>query len=374
MNVLVTDSSGFIGSVLVKALLQRGHHVSAFDRVPTMHALPVNTLLGDIRSCDDVQAAVQGQDMVYHLAGVLGSHELIGNVRHSLDVNVGGTLNVLESCRIHRAKMLLVSKPNVWLNTYSITRETAEQFSKMYMVEYGVITTIVKWFDAYGPGQKVGPGHIQKVVPTFIVNALENRPLSVFGDGKQTADFIYVDDLVEATIAVAETPAAVGRTVEIGTGIETSMLQLCKMILDMTESSSEIEFQPMRPGETANTELRADMATLKETTGFVPRIKLDHGLKQTIAYYRQMLDRVAISSAVPTNLPDDSGCGASKLPTIREMEVLRLLALGYDTKEIAGELYLSPHTVLNHIRNIREKLQVPTRLGAVLAAQRRGLL
>lgn len=374
MNVLVTGSSGFIGSVLVAALLQRGHHVSAFDKVPTMHELPVNSLLGDIRSLDDVQAAVRGQDMVYHLAGVLGSHELVGNVRHSLDVNVGGTLNVLEACRLHNARMLLVSKPNVWLNTYSITKETAEQFSKMYMAEYGVVTTIVKWFNAYGPGQKVGPGHIQKAMPTFIVNALENKPLPVFGDGMQTADFIYVDELVEATIAVAETPKAAGRTVEIGTGIETSMLQLCNMILEMTESSSEIELHPMRPGETANTELCADLVTLKETTGFVPRIKLEHGLRQTIAYYRQMLDRAATCSPVPTNLVDNSNRDASKLPTIREMEVLRLLALGHDTKEIADELHISPHTVLNHIRNIREKLQVPTRLGAVLAAQRRGLL
>ncbi len=152
------------------------------------------------------------------------------------------------------------------------------------------------------------------------------------------------------------------------------MVQLCNMILEMTESSSEIEFQPMRPGETANTELCADLVTLKETTGFVPRIKLEHGLKQTIEYYRQMLDRAATGALVPASLADDSDPDASKLPTIRKMEVLRLLALGHDTKEIADELHISPHTVLNHIRNIREKLQVPTRLGAVLAAQRRGLL
>ena len=289
MNVLVTGSSGFIGSVLVDFLVQNGHTVSAFDRVPATHGQRVNALMGDIRDFEDVLSAVRGQHIVYHLAGVLGSHELVGNVKHSLDVNVGGTLNVLESCRVQGSRLLLVSKPNVWLNTYSITKETSEQFSKMYMREHGVTTTIVKWFNAYGPGQKVGPGHVQKAVPTFIVNALEGKNLPVFGNGKQTADFIYVVDLVEATIAVAESEVAQGRTVEIGRGIETSMLELSRMILELTESTSEIELLPMRPGETENTELQADLKVLKETTNFVPRTSLEEGMKLTIDYYRQIL-------------------------------------------------------------------------------------
>lgn len=290
MNVLVTGGSGFIGSVLVESLVRRGHNVSTLDRSPSKHRAGVSAHQGDIRTFDDVEGAIRGQDLVYHLAGLLGTHELVGDAVRALEVNVGGTINVLDACRIHGANILLVSKPNVWLNTYSITKETAEQFSKMYMEEYGVITTIVKWFNVYGPGQKVGPGHVQKAVPTFIVNALEQGPLPVYGDGKQTGDFIYVDDVVEATADVAESEKASGRIVEIGTGTETTVLQLSEMILQMTESSSKVEFQPMRRGESANTSLRADIRVLEQTTDFVPQMTLEHGLKKTIAYYRQMLE------------------------------------------------------------------------------------
>ena len=289
MNVLVTGGSGFIGSVLVKSLVRRGHNVSTLDRSPTKHGVDVNQHQGDIRNFEDVESAVRGQDLVYHLAGLLGTHELVGDAGRALEVNVGGTLNVLDTCRIHGARILLVSKPNVWLNTYSITKEAAEQFSKMYMEEHGVITTIVKWFNVYGPGQGVGRGHVQKAVPTFIVNALKQGPLPVFGDGTQTGDFIYVDDTVEATVEVADSEAARGRTVEIGSGCETSVLEMCNMILQMTESSSKVEFQPMRRGETANTSLRADLRVLEQTTDFVPQMKMEDGLKKTIEYYRQML-------------------------------------------------------------------------------------
>lgn len=159
----------------------------------------------------------------------------------------------------------------------------------MYRKEFGLKAAIVKWFSVYGPGQKYG--HVQKAVPTFIIAALQNKPIPVFDNGNQTADFIFTSDAVRATMMVAESKAAEGEIVEIGTGEETKIIDLAKMIIKMTGSKSKIKYEKMRKGEDVGAHVVADVRLLKRFTNFKPEVDLETGMRETIDYYREIIKK-----------------------------------------------------------------------------------
>jgi len=287
MKILVTGGSGFIGRHLIEALYRKGHQVSTFDHHPTQQQVPVDHFQGDIRDEDAVRKAVAGHDVVYHLAGILGTHELMEIMKKAVEINVIGTLNVLDAVQKHDARMVLASKPNIWLNTYSLTKEMDEKFCLMFNREFGTPVAIVKWYNAYGPRQKTHG--VQKAVPTFIMRALKNEPIPIFGNGHQTADFIYVTELAEATARVAEEPGCFGRIIEIGMGKETTVNELANLIISLTGSHSQLDYLPMRSGETPDSKVFADCQTMHDLLGFYPQIELEDGLKQTISYYQELL-------------------------------------------------------------------------------------
>lgn len=288
-KVLITGGSGFIGKHLTNLLQQKGYAVSLLDKSDKNLPKDVGIFKGDVCDPQVVARAMKGMDYVYHLAGLLGTEELLFNTAEAVRVNIGGAVNVMEEAAKNKTKLLLVSKPNPWLNTYSITKEASEKFCMMYRKEFGLKAAIVKWFSVYGPGQKYG--HVQKAIPTFIVAALNNQPLPVFDNGVQTADFIYTSDAVRATVYVAESKKADGQTVEIGTGEETTVLDLAKMIIRMTGSKSKIKYFPMRKGEDVGAHVVADVRLLKRFTGFKPAVDLESGMFETIEYYRKLLQK-----------------------------------------------------------------------------------
>lgn len=286
-NVLVTGGSGFIGKHLVNILLEKGYNVAVIDKHPKNLPKKVKVFKGDVRNGKAIKEAMKNANIVYHLAGVLGTEELNKQSLLATKINVIGALNVLEAARKNKTKVLLVSKPNVWLNTYSITKETSEKFCMMFRKEFGLEAAIVKWFSVYGPGQK--HYHVQKAVPTFIVRALLGRPIPVFDDGKQMADFIYTSDTINATILVAESDKMEGKTVEIGTGKGTKIVDLAKDIIRLTKSKSQIEYLPMRGGEDPHTEVVANIKLLS-SLGFKPKVNFDKGLMETINFYKALSD------------------------------------------------------------------------------------
>ena len=285
-KILVTGGSGFIGQHLVSSLLKKRYRVAVFDRTPKNLLRGVKIFQGDIISRATVKKAMKGIDCVYHLAGVLGTEEL--NIRsiQATKINVIGALNIFEEALLNQTKVLLVSKHNIWLNTYSITKEASEQFCLMFQKEFGLKATIVKWLNVYGPGQK----HygVQKAVPTFILKALQNQPLPIFGSGKQIADFIYVSDTAAASILAAESKVLEGKIVEIGSGQGTNVVDLANLIIKLCESKSKLQFLPMRGGEDPETKIIADITALKKLK-FKPKINLEQGLKKTIVYYKKLL-------------------------------------------------------------------------------------
>jgi nucleoside-diphosphate-sugar epimerase len=163
----------------------------------------------------------------------------------------------------------------------------ADKFCKMYQRDFGMKALTVKWFSVYGPAQK----HygVRKAVPTFVVAALQNKPLEIYGNGRQHADFIYVTDTVKATIDLSETENAYGRTFEIGSGFGTSPVKLAKMIIKIANSKSKIKYIPMRKGEDPNTKVVADLSEIRKVIKFNPLVGLQEGMEQTIAYYRDLL-------------------------------------------------------------------------------------
>jgi UDP-glucose 4-epimerase len=234
MKVAVTGGRGFIGRAVVRTLLAMGD-------APLLLDLPEH----DVR---DLGATLPKVEAVIHLAGVLGTAELFSNVREAVDVNVGGTVNVLEACRSMGARYVGITMPPVFPSVYTATKIAARELERAYHHGFGLPVSRVRAFNAYGPGQKHGHGHPQKIVPTFAVEAWAGRPLPIWGDGTQTVDLIHTTDL-GAMIAGA---LAYGddATFDGGTGTAFSVNDVAEMVLDITGSKAGVEYLPMRRGET----------------------------------------------------------------------------------------------------------------------------
>ena len=287
MKILVTGGSGFIGSHLVRELVHRGDDVSVFDinaPLPFRKVGGASYVRGDIRDSAAVSSALRNKDVVFHLATTVGTHETIENAVKTSEVGILGTLNVLNAVREVSARMLFVSKPNIWLNPYSISKQAAEDYCLMYHKEFGTEISVIRWFSVYGPGQSVH--RLQKAVPTFIHRALQNRPLPVYGDGTQSADFIYITDAIEGAIRAVENEGVRGIPIDIGSGVGTPINRLAEMIIKLSGSTSSIEHVPMRRGEDVGSCVIADTHNMKTLLKFNPAWDLEKGLRETIEFYR----------------------------------------------------------------------------------------
>jgi len=279
LRAFVTGGSGFIGSHLVDSLRDRDHQVYVYD---LKRGLDVTKRLILTNKIKDFHP-----DVVYHLAAVLGTSETFQDPHRTVEVNVLGTLNVLEALRNlnYDAKLIYTSKPRVWRNPYSISKAAAEDFIQAYREAYGLKAVVLRLHNVYGPRQALGP--VQKAVPTFIAKALKNDPVPIYGDGLQSFDWIYVDDVVEALLLACESGEAIGELMDIGTGDSVSVNDVVKIILDVSGGKSEVRYLPSRLGEGPERELKADTSKAQRLLGFEARTELREGLEKTVEYYRR---------------------------------------------------------------------------------------
>lgn len=234
MRIAVTGGAGFLGQAAIKAAENAGHDAWSFDHRDG------SDILGDLSVLD-------GADAVIHLAGMLGTSELFDAPESAVHVNVIGTLRILDWCRDHEAKYVGITMPHVFPSVYTATKVCAQRFATAWHLKYDLPVSHVRAFNAYGPHQAYGPGHPQKILPTFAKAAWEGRPIPVWGDGKQTVDLIHSDDVGRMLIdAVGHGDDAV---FDAGTGAPFTVNDVAHRVLDITGSTAGIEYLPMRDGE-----------------------------------------------------------------------------------------------------------------------------
>jgi UDP-glucose 4-epimerase len=234
LRIAVTGGAGFFGRATIEAAEAAGHHVWAFDRTQGLDVLGSLDALGDA-------------DAVIHLAGVLGTSELFDMAETAIHVNVIGTLRVLEWCREHDARYVGVSMPDPFPSVYTATKVAARRLTTAWHHKHGLPVSTVRAFNGYGPHQHYGPGHPQKILPTFARAAWENRPLPIWGDGEQAMDLVHADDV--GRMLVEATGYGDDETFDAGTGTAVTVNELAEFVLKETGSKAGVEHLPMRPGE-----------------------------------------------------------------------------------------------------------------------------
>jgi len=239
MRILVTGGGGFLGAATVQAGEAIGHEMSIFDRSTGLD-ITNRKLIFD--AFEDI-----GPHRVIHLAGVLGTAELFDDPHIAVDVNIHGTLNVLEACTAFGASYTAITMPPVFNSVYTATKVCADRLATAWHESMGLHTSKVVAYNAYGAGQKHGPGHPQKIIPTFATEAWAGRPIPVWGDGEQTVDLVHADDL--GRMLVAATGFSNDEVFDGGAGYALTVNQVADFVNEVTGNTAGIEYLSMRRGE-----------------------------------------------------------------------------------------------------------------------------
>jgi UDP-glucose 4-epimerase len=298
--ILVTGGAGFIGSHLVKTLAELGNSVRVLDNLSTGKkqnlaglSSELQLIIGDIRDPKAVCKAVENVDIVVHLAALIDVHESLEKPLLYHDVNSTGTLNLLESSRGKLAKFILASTAAVYGNPvrlpigenhslnpvspYAASKLSAENYCLAFHNSYGLRTTVLRLFNVYGPGQS--PRGYSGVITKFIDRIRKNQPLEIFGDGKQTRDFIFVDDVVRFILKALECDAA--GIYNVGTGRSVSIRCLADLLLELTDRKDlGIVFDNCRPEDVLHSV--ADMSKSSDILGLKSGVGLREGLSTII--------------------------------------------------------------------------------------------
>lgn len=290
-KIVVCGGCGYIGQHIAKELAKNPKDlIVLMDVVPPDWDIewPDNVVWvdGDIRYMDEVLRITQGAQEVYQVAGSLGTSELIFQSGRATDTNVRGTVNVLEACRVNKVdRVFYPTKPNEWLNTYSISKFAGEQYALMYQQQFEMNICVLKWFNAYGPRQHPYP--VRKLIPTLCMQAIYGQPLTIFGNGSQTVDLIHVEDIAKIAVQCTRTMGRVPKVLDVGSGVAVTVLDVAQRVLNAAKSISSYQFKPMRAGEPEDSDIQADVLALQEVME-IPTRDLDEALRATVAYYRKL--------------------------------------------------------------------------------------
>lgn len=298
--ILVTGGAGFIGASLVPMLLQQGYRVRVLDNLSVGSAaalagLDVELVAGDIRDRATVDAALAGMDGVVHLAAHTAVIDSIHDPLHDYAVNVGGTLNLLLACRDQGIGRFVFassnapigentppideSKPARPLSPYGASKLAGEGYCSAFHGSYGLGTVVLRFANVYGPRST----HKGSVVAKFIKDALSSGRLTIYGDGSQTRDFIYVEDLCRAILAALASDVG-GETFQIASGTETTVLDLAHRIqAAFPDRRIEILHEGQRAGEIIRN--YSSIAKAQRVLGWSPQVPLDEGLANTVASF-----------------------------------------------------------------------------------------
>src|SRR3990172_2655517 len=300
MNFLITGAAGFLGSSLANHLAREGHQVRGLDDIstgdPQALAPDVHFTRGDVSDRPKLWTLLQDVDVVYHLAARVSVQESILYPRDYNAVNVGGTVALMEAMRdVGVKRVVLASSGAVYgdlgdltltetatpnpRSPYAVSKLAAEYYVRTIGGLWGIETVSLRIFNAYGPGQHLPPSH-PPVVPHYLRQALRGGTLVAHGDGSQTRDYVYVDDVTSALIAAATAPNINGLVINVGSGVETSIRELVRKVGEVTGREVDSLYNSNTPGGVSR--MRADLTLASQKLNYHASIKLDDGLRLTL--------------------------------------------------------------------------------------------
>ena len=306
-HILVTGGAGFIGSHIVEQALRRGDVVRVLDNFSTgrsenldrLHG-DLEVLEGDLRDPMMVKDAVQGIELVFHQAAFISVPLSMQDPEGCFAVNVAGTMGLLEAARQAGVrKVVLASSSAVYgetdvfptteetplapLSPYAVSKQVAELYARLYTRTFGLPVVGLRYYNVYGPRQRPDSAYAA-AIPIFLRLLVDGQPLTVYGDGKQTRDFVFVGDVARANLLAADCEAAPGEVFNICTGTEITVLDLLEQLSELSPGGPQVRFAPPRPGDIYRSVGSPDKAG--RLLGFHAATPLAGGLKQTIDWMR----------------------------------------------------------------------------------------
>lgn len=316
-KVLVTGADGFIGSHLVEELVKKGYEVRAFtfynsfnswgwlDILPNEVKKSIEVICGDIRDPNGIYEAMNGVEVVYHLAALIAIPFSYHSPDSYVDTNIKGTLNVLQAARRHHISRVLITSTSEVYGTaqyvpidekhplqgqspYSATKIGADRLAESFYRSFGLPITIVRPFNTYGPRQSA-----RAVIPTIITQLLSGYDTIKLGALSPTRDFSYVKDTVAGFIAIADSEKTVGEEINIATQREVSVGDIAKLIIKEINPNAKIicDEERLRPQKSEVNRLLGSNKKIMQLTSWQPQYTLKRGIKETIDFYRENLNR-----------------------------------------------------------------------------------
>ena len=306
-RALVTGGAGFIGSHLAERLVRDGWEVRVLDdfstgREANLAAIRerIELLRGDLRDRALVARGVTGADLVFHHAAIPSVPRSVEDPLLTDEVNVHGTLGLLEAARAAGVRRVVFAASCAAYgdgeelpkredaavrpaSPYALQKYVGERYCRLYSELFGFPTVALRYFNVFGPRQDPA-GDYAAAVPRFIQACLRGEPPRIFGDGAQTRDFVYVDDVVGANLAAAKADTAAGSVVNVASGVETSVNDLVEAVRGLTGFAGQAVYAPPRAGDVKRSV--ADIGAARAVLGWTPTVPLREGLRRTIASVR----------------------------------------------------------------------------------------
>jgi len=313
-RVLVTGGGGFIGSHLTEALLRKGHEVRVLDDFSTgkrenlifeNNYPSLDIVEGDIRDLALCQKVMEGTDYVFHQAALPSVQRSVEDPLGSNAVNVGGTLNILLAARDAKVKRVMyASSSSIYgdtptlpkredmslmpLSPYALQKYAGEQYCRLFSQLYGLETVSLRYFNVFGPRQD--PNSVYSaVIPRFIEALLHRRSPIVYGDGEQSRDFTYIDNVVQANVLAMSAPRLQGEGVNIACGQRISLNQLLAILKKLIQSERPVVYEEARPGDVQHS--LADISKAKDSLKYAPVVDIETGLRRTVEFFGRQVSR-----------------------------------------------------------------------------------
>jgi nucleoside-diphosphate-sugar epimerase len=303
----ITGGAGFIGSHLVEEVLRRGHAVRVVDNLSTgrRENLPaagaVEIIVGDISDPAVARRAAAGATVVLHQAAIPSVPRSVEDPAASHRANVDGTLQILLAARdAGVARDVFAGSSSVYgnaaalpkredmrphpLSPYALQKLVGEEYCRLFTELYGLETVVTRYFNVFGPRQNPGSPY-SGVISLFIDAMLAGRSPRIYGDGEQTRDFTYVDDVVHGVLLAAERPGVAGRVLNVAAGGRVSLLEVISALQTILQTTVDPILGPPRAGDVRHS--TADISEARQLLGFEPRTTFADGLRHTVAWFRE---------------------------------------------------------------------------------------